>query len=130
MSKRISKHDLVNSLKSMWTDFYAKKTYLKSVAILNAEPLKGIKNSHLSLSFPLTVICGINGTGKSTFLSLSILAFHAEKPPFYVRANDNSPLQNSKDLKSALPKDVVPKQVSVMYGNAIFTSTSSATKMI
>ena len=78
MSNRMSRPDLVRKLTSMWNTYYKQNTYLKSVAIGDGEPMRGIKNSKLEFNFPLTVICGPNGTGKTTFMALSILAFHSE----------------------------------------------------
>ncbi len=81
MSDRISKPDMVRKLIQKWSAYYTKSFYLKSVTILEGEPLRGIKDSSLSFRFPVTVICGTNGAGKTTFLSLSILGFHAIQPP-------------------------------------------------
>ena len=71
----------VKSLKHKWENFYAGRKYLKSIEIGDGKPLRGIKNSTISFQFPMSVICGVNGAGKSTFLALGVLAFHAKKKP-------------------------------------------------
>jgi predicted ATP-dependent endonuclease of OLD family len=88
MSARESRPKLVKSLQSMWKDHYQQNTYLKAVSIGDGSELRGIKNSRLEFQFPVTVLCGPNSTGKTTFLALSVLAFH-----------DNSSLKISSKKK-------------------------------
>lgn len=78
-SKRMSRPDLVRKLGQMWGAVYVKTPYLKSVEIGDGMPLRGIKNSRFDFDFPVKIFCGPNGTGKTTFLALSILAFHDDK---------------------------------------------------
>lgn len=75
-AKRMSRPDLVRKLGEMWGAVYTQTPYLKSVAIGGGEPLRGIKDSKLEFDFPVKIFCGSNGTGKTTFLALSVLAFH------------------------------------------------------
>ncbi|MDD3182665.1 MAG: AAA family ATPase [Alphaproteobacteria bacterium] len=49
---------------------------LKSVEIANGKKLRGLRDSKLEFNFPVTVLCGPNSTGKTTFMALSVLAFH------------------------------------------------------
>lgn len=81
MAKRMSRPDCVRKLLGLWTNSYCKTTYLKSVSILDATSLRGVKDSSLTLEFPVSAICGANGSGKTTFLSLALLGFHAEEEP-------------------------------------------------
>ena len=79
MSKRKSRPDLVGRLQKMWADYYTKTPYLKSVDIGDGKPLRGVSKSQLDFEFPITVLCGPNGTGKTTFMALSVLAFHDDE---------------------------------------------------
>jgi predicted ATPase len=81
MTKRLSRPDCLHKLLSLWDAVYTQSGYLKSVSIDSITPLRGIKQGSLKLEFPVTVICGENGSGKTTFLSLAILGFHASKKP-------------------------------------------------
>lgn len=81
MAKRMSRPDCVRKLSGLWAKSYNNETYLKSVSILDGSPLRGVKDSSLKLEFPVSVICGANGSGKTTFLSLALLGFHAEVWP-------------------------------------------------
>ncbi len=76
MTKRVSRPKLVKQLLGKWDEFYLKNNYLESVSIGEGEKLRGIQNSRLDFRFPMTVLCGPNSTGKTTFLALSVLAFH------------------------------------------------------
>ena len=76
MPQKKNRAQLVNELNGKWNNLYSNKPYLKSIAISNGELLRGIKDSKLEFKFPLTVLCGPNGTGKTTFLALSVLGFH------------------------------------------------------
>ncbi|MBV8647864.1 AAA family ATPase [Paludibacterium sp.] len=79
MSGRKSRPDLVRKLTGKWTSIYQQTPYLKSVSLGKQIKLRGIHDSKLEYKFPLTVICGPNGTGKTTFIALSLLAFHHTK---------------------------------------------------
>lgn len=73
----INRDALIKSLKSKWNKEYTQSYFLKSVSIEGEVPFRGIKDSTLDINFPLTVICGQNGTGKTTFLQLALLGFHS-----------------------------------------------------
>jgi hypothetical protein len=81
MAKRMSRPDCVRKLSGLWSNNYNKEIYLKSVSIQDGAPLRGVKDSSLNFEFPVSVICGANGAGKTTFLSLSLLGFHAKERP-------------------------------------------------
>jgi len=64
--------------------YYQSEPFLNNVSIDSPTPLRGITKGLLNLEFPVSVICGENGTGKTTFLSLSVLGFHSlQKPVTY-----------------------------------------------
>ncbi|MBE7525885.1 ATP-binding protein [candidate division WWE3 bacterium] len=79
MADRMSRPRLVEKLMNKWETFYRKSDYLNSVAIGEGERLRGIQNSCLEFRFPMTILCGPNSTGKTTFLALSVLAFHDDQ---------------------------------------------------
>jgi energy-coupling factor transporter ATP-binding protein EcfA2 len=81
MTKRLSRPDCVRKLSKSWESIYTQDPYLKAVSIFKSSPLRGIEKSKLTLEFPVSAICGANGSGKTTFLSLSVLGFHAVEPP-------------------------------------------------
>lgn len=72
----MSRPELVKKLQDMWGTVYTKTPYLLSVEIGNGKSLRGVRQSKLEFDFPVKILCGSNGTGKTTFLALSILAFH------------------------------------------------------
>lgn len=74
--------NLVKSLRKKWKREYTQEPYLKGIIVENdGATLRGISKANLEINFPLTVICGANGSGKTTFSQLAILAFHADKRP-------------------------------------------------
>lgn len=89
--------ELVSLLKDKWQEKYLNMCFLKSIEINDTGYLlRGIKQGKIDINFPLTVICGSNGTGKTTFLQLAISCFHAPSRPLtalnksynYFRFND------------------------------------------
>lgn len=50
---------------------------LCGLAIRGEPGLRGIQNLDINFEYPLTVICGRNGCGKTTALALSALGFHS-----------------------------------------------------
>lgn len=113
MANRKSRPDLVRSLTGKWGTLYRNGPYLKSVAIGDGVPLRGIKNSKLEFSFPVTVICGPNGTGKTTFLAASLLSFHAQTPP--IAAAKKSKYFEFKDFFVSIPRDPQPEGVVIEW---------------
>jgi len=51
--------------------------FLKKISINGETGLRGIKNIEIEFKYPVSVICGKNGCGKSTILSLAALAYHS-----------------------------------------------------
>lgn len=74
--------NLVKSLRKKWENEYTQEPYLKGIIVDNVgSTLRGISKANLEINFPLTVICGANGSGKTTFSQLATLAFHTNKRP-------------------------------------------------
>lgn len=74
--------NLVKSLRKKWKNEYTQEPFLKGIIVDNVDStLRGISKANLEINFPLTVICGANGSGKTTFSQLATLAFHANKRP-------------------------------------------------
>lgn len=113
MANRKSRPDLVRSLAGKWGTLYRNGPYLKSVAIGDGQFLRGIKNSKLEFTFPVTVICGPNGTGKTTFLAASLLSFHAQTPP--ISAAKKSKYFEFKDFFVSIPRDSQPEGIVVEW---------------
>lgn len=89
--------NLIALLKEKWEKQYVETCFLKSIEIKNTgHCLRGIKQGKIEMTFPLTVICGSNGTGKTTFLQLATSCFHSTSRPLtalnryynYFRFND------------------------------------------
>ena len=68
-------------LKAWWQSTTTRFNYpvLSELSVRGERGLRGIRDASVSFDYPLTVLCGRNGTGKSTILALAALAFHA--PP-------------------------------------------------
>jgi predicted ATPase len=49
---------------------------LRSIEIDGGNGLRGLNGLRIPFNYPITAICGKNGTGKSTVLALAALAFH------------------------------------------------------
>lgn len=49
---------------------------LRSVTVEGDSGLRGIKNLTIDFDYPITAICGQNGSGKTTMLALASLAYH------------------------------------------------------
>lgn len=113
MANRKSRPDLVRSLAGKWASLYRSEPYLLSVAIGDGQPLRGIKNSKLEFSFPVTVICGPNGTGKTTFLVSSVLSFHAQTPP--LTAPKKSKYFEFKHFFVSIPRDLQPEGIVIEW---------------
>jgi len=50
---------------------------LKQISIKGDPGLRSIKDLSIEFKYPLTVICGKNGVGKTTILALAALAYHS-----------------------------------------------------
>jgi|SRR5262245_40979559 len=54
---------------------------------INGDPgLRGIQELSIDFNYPLTVVCGKNGCGKTTALALAALGFHSPPEHFPINA--------------------------------------------
>lgn len=113
MANRKSRPDLMRSLGNKWRSYFIQHPYLKSVAIGNGKPLRGIVNSVLEFHFPVTVVCGPNGTGKTTFLAISTLAFHSSVQPISIAKK--SKYYEFKDFFVPVTRDPQPAGIVVEW---------------
>lgn len=65
---------------------------LRGISIEGEPGLRGIKKLNLNFNFPVVAIAGKNGTGKSTLLALTALAYHA--PEGHKSRNAKAGLKN------------------------------------
>lgn len=63
---------------------------LRAIEITGGNGLRTLGSVRLPFNYPITAICGKNGTGKSTALALAALAFHRQigMYPGRTRASD------------------------------------------
>ncbi len=59
---------------------------LKQISIKGKPGLRGIKDLSIEFKYPLTVICGKNGVGKTTILALAALAYHSSEGHYPINA--------------------------------------------
>lgn len=105
---------LANKLIELWKNYYSHSSYLQSIEISeDSEALRGIKNSILNFKFPITVLTGKNGSGKTTFLALSILGFHASVPPYY--SNFSNDYYDFNFFFPTTLKDRHPEGIKINY---------------
>lgn len=69
---------------------------LRSIEITGGTGLRGIDGLKVSFRYPITAICGNNGTGKSTILALSSLAYHSPKG-WAVYSGNTEPVKSGTD---------------------------------
>lgn len=73
-------NDIEKRLKKKWDDANAFKNPLLGISIKGQNAsLRGISDLIIEFKYPVTVICGKNGVGKTTILSLATLAFNGDK---------------------------------------------------
>lgn len=79
-----------SKLKAWWENLDPTKQdvpYLRRVAFNGNPGLRGIQNAEIRFDYPLSVIVGRNGAGKTTVLAISALGFHRfeEHRPYRAR---------------------------------------------
>lgn len=82
------------TLLKQWSASKYQPNTLKSIEIEGETGLRGIKKLQLEFKYPITVISGRNGCGKSTILALAALAYHS--PDGHRPANAKVKKQKSK----------------------------------
>lgn len=113
-------------LKNLW-DNNTSIPFLTSISIDDGTPIRGMKNCKIDFKYPITVLCGKNGSGKTTFLQLAALAFHHKetqhrktfsdflKQTKYDSSNDGTKLTWYYTGKDAKDRTLTP--ISVHKGN-------------
>jgi len=91
-------NDTERHLRDWWdnTNTQFKFPILTGISVKGTPGLRGITDFDLTFDYPLNVICGQNGSGKTTALALAALAFHAPDGHHSYQARN----YNAKDLKS------------------------------
>jgi hypothetical protein len=59
---------------------------LRRVSVKGDPGLRGIQDLSIDFNYPLTVVCGKNGSGKTTILALAVLGFHSPPDHFPINA--------------------------------------------
>ncbi len=83
------------ALDAFWKNPGVDMSLLRSIEIAEVSRgaggvgIRGINNVIVPFRYPVTVICGRNGVGKTTFLSLAALAFHSPTGWFVHWGNTN-----------------------------------------
>lgn len=72
-------NDEERALLKLWEEPVSKYPILTGISVKGDPGLRGIKNLDIDFRYPITVICGKNGAGKTTVLALCALAFHPPK---------------------------------------------------
>lgn len=67
---------------------------LHCIRISGANGLRGLTDVEVKFHYPVTVICGQNGAGKTTILSLATLAYHAQVG-FHAKGGKNTITQEA-----------------------------------
>lgn len=75
----IHPNDCEKKLKAMWASQGAFANALRKITVFHPTGFRGFTKCEVDFCYPLTVICGKNGVGKSTLLGLTALAYHALK---------------------------------------------------
>ena len=68
-----------HKLAARWDSPHGYRHALRAVAVSGDATLRGLRDVVLEFDYPVTVVCGRNGTGKSTVLALAMLAYSDSK---------------------------------------------------
>lgn len=72
----IHTNDCEKHLKTMWASQGAFANALEKISVFHSTGFRGIINCEIEFRYPVSVICGRNGTGKTTTLALAALGYH------------------------------------------------------
>lgn len=89
--------------------------------------LRGIRNLEVQFNYPLTVISGKNGCGKTTILSLAALGFHSPEGHFPVNASRKAKSDEKKSyytfkdffFKGPADPDIAGVEIGWRYNNDV-----------
>lgn len=67
-------NDTERRLKKLW-DNNTEIPFLTGISINDGTAIRGMKNCRVDFKYPITVFCGKNGSGKTTFFAVSCFSF-------------------------------------------------------
>lgn len=71
-------NDLERGLSKTWASNNMPKSSLLSIHINGEKAIRGLNDVEIEFKYPVTVICGRNGSGKTTILGLASLAYNGD----------------------------------------------------
>lgn len=103
---------------------------LSGLAIEGNDGIRGIRNLTVNFNRPITVICGKNGCGKSTVISLSRLGFQQDHQleNLFTEINNPHPFNDFSVRWSYLRND--PPQISLDGGTRTYSAPPPAKKVV
>ncbi len=103
---------------------------LSGLAIEGNDGIRGITNLAVNFDRPITVICGKNGCGKSTLISLSRLGFQQDRQfdDLFIEINDPHPFNDFSVRWSYLRHD--PPQISLDGGTRTYSDQPPAKNIV
>ncbi len=76
--------------------------------------LRGLHDFHLVFNYPISVIAGKNGSGKSTVLALAACAFHNNRKGFHLPER-NTTYYTYSDFFLQTSEEVPPEGIEILY---------------
>ncbi len=71
-------NDLERGLSKTWASNNMPRSSLLSIRINGEKAIRGLNDVEIEFKYPVTVICGRNGSGKTTILGLASLAYNGD----------------------------------------------------
>lgn len=96
-----------------WFENDLSKASLKVIYLQGS--IRGVSNCHIKFQYPITVISGKNGSGKSTILALATCAYHNLPNGFKLKSRENS-YYTFSDFFVQSSDDIKPDGISLWYG--------------
>ena len=99
---------------------------LRNLSVTGNPGLRGIQRLNIDFDYPLTVICGRNGSGKTTTLALAALGFHSPEGHLPINAHrrpkrgEDATYYTFRDFffKGPGDPDITGVEISWRYGGA------------